>query len=354
MSATSWVDATSIALRRHTVLCLTRWQTVTLSTYMCSIALYHGYLAAGVVAVCMTVLLLIPLPSLVRSLVSAVDQPIAVEPTRRGVGSRSATRTRETLREFAAVRPETDSEFELSTDDERAMFSSTEESSLVQQAMMPLTVESSSTVEQVAILSTVESTPAVKRATTTLAVESTPAVESHSGEGLSEHHSMRCEASEVSSNKAIFRDIVNKARAEARALTQAATLDCASMLEETRAQLHKDMLSKREHLCPVDQTIAAATQLPGVAQMHAELDADLIHLEHAISACVTENLTGIFAHACDAAKLTVMLPSRELINSYRPVVQSPSIRSPYVTVAAGPSSSGCGFNTRRSRAQCLR
>jgi len=346
MAASSWIDATS-------VLCLTTWQTVTLSTYMCSIALYHGYLAAGVAAVCMTVLLLTPLPSLVRSLMSAVDKPITVEPTRRGA-TRSASRTRETLREFAAVRPETDSEFELSTDDERAMFSSTVESSPTEQPTFSSSVESTPVVEQAMFSSTVEPTPAVEQAVFSSSVESTPAVESHSGDGLSEHRSMRCEANEISSNKAIFRDIVNKARAEAHALTQAATLDCASMLEETRAQLHKDMLSTRERVCPVDQTTSASSELPGVAQIHAELDADLIYLENAISACVTENLTGIFAHVCDAAKLTVTIPSRGLINSYRPVVQSPSIRSPNVILAAGPSSSGCGFTTRRSRAQCLR
>merc|ERR1712195_137486 len=40
-----------VTMKLDHVLCLTKWQTMTLSTYMVSIALYHGYLAA-VVALC--------------------------------------------------------------------------------------------------------------------------------------------------------------------------------------------------------------------------------------------------------------------------------------------------------------
>jgi len=295
------------------VLCLTKWQTMTLSTYMVSIALYHGYLAAVVASVCMGVLLLFSVGYFGRSF-EAVS-PVLVEPSTTSHTRRldrpskpsSACRTRDVLREFVCVRPETDSEFELSTDDEHFQ--------------RPVSSEPSPTELP-------EPSPDLCAATSTL----------EQGEILWEQPG---ETSEKLRNEAD--EIIQRARAEAAALTQAAALDCESMLEQTRSQL-EDIRTQRACLGTED-----ANQLSAVEQMNQELNVDMIQLEHAISACVSEHLTGLsFAFMGMQDKLKITIPAKNA-SRRRPTV-SPVVKSPHALVALGPSAVGCGFQSRRLQA----
>merc|ERR1712166_1106247 len=279
-----------VTMKLDHVLCLTKWQTMTLSTYMVSIALYHGYLAAVVASVCMGVLLLFSVGYVGRSF-EAVS-PVLVEPSTTSHTRRldrpskpsSACRTRDVLREFVCVRPETDSEFELSTDDEHFQ----------------------------------------------RPVSSEPSPRELPGKTSEK---LRNEADEI----------IQRARAEAAALTQAAALDCESMLEQTRSQL-EDIRSQRACIGTED-----ANQLSAVEQMNQELNVDIIQLEHAISACVSEHLTGLsFAFMGMQDKLKITVPAKNA-SRRRPTV-SPVVKSPHALVALGPSAVGCGFQSRRLQA----
>jgi len=299
------------------VLCLTKWQTMTLSTYMVSIALYHGYLAAVVASVCMGVLLLFSVGYFGRSFEAVGDSPVLIEPSTtthtrrldRPSKPSTACRTRDVLREFVCVRPETDSEFELSTDDEHFQRPASPESSALPEPSPDLRV-AGSTLEQ-------------------------------QGETLWEQQG---ESSEKLCNEAD--EIVQRARAEAAALTEAATLDCQFMLEQTRSQL-EDIRSQTRSQRACLRT--DANQLSTVEQMNQELNVDMIQLEQAISACVSEHLTGLsFAFMGMHDKLKITIPAKQA-STRRPTV-SPVVKSPNAMVALGPTADGCGFHTRRLQA----
>jgi len=295
-------------------LCLTKWQTVTLSTYIISSYLayiihphvYHGYLAAVVAFVCLLGLLFSPVQSLGRSFDAVGDSSVLVEPSATATHSRrvekpsTACRTRDVLRDFVCVRPETDSEFDLSTDDEHF-----------------------------------QRRPSSSEPSPDLAFRA--ATSRRKSESASDQ--LRSEADEI----------LHRARAEAAALTKAAALDCASMLEQTREDI------RTQRVCAASPT-EEAHQVSPVEQMCLELRAEQTNLQHNISAYVTENLSGlssVFMDMHDAAKLKITIPLKH--GNSRPVV-SPVVKSPNTVIAQGPI--GDGFAIRRSRAnatpRCVR
>ena len=298
---------------RDRVLCLTKWQTVTLSTYIISSYLayiihphvYHGYLAAVVAFVCLLGLLFSPVQYFGRSFDTVSDSSVLVEPSATATHSRrvdkpsTACRTRDVLRDFVCVRPETDSEFDLSTDDEHFQ--------------RPVSSEPSPDL--------------AFRAST------------HRRKSESASDQLRSEADQI----------LQRARAEAAALTEAAALDCASMLEQTREDI------RTQRACAASST-DEAHQVSPVEQMNLELRAEQRNLQHNISAYVTENLSGlnsVFMDMHDAAKLKITIPPKH--GNSRPIV-SLVVKSPNTVIAQGPI--GDGFAIRRSRAspapRCVR